>query len=171
MHLDFTYAPLGMAFAALMYVIGNAAWMNHLARRRLWAGWLMWFLSAVLVLLAGGAIENRLAGGAGAWATLTSADNEKHWIIVTLYALMSVPAAASVIFRLDTRWTRIAVTLVALLVFIPLGAQLHDPENSRILFSLGAALAVIGLLWGWSIMLDEEPAPHRKTVPVEEMNA
>ncbi len=164
MHLDFTYAPLGMAFAALMYVLGNALWMNHLARRRLWAGWLLWGASALLVLLAGGAIENRLAGGDGIWQTLSAADGEKHWIIVTLYALMSVPAAASVIFRVDARWTRIAVMLVALLIFIPLGAQLHDPENSHTLFSLGATLAVVGLLWGWSVMLDEDPArlPRRR---------
>ena len=35
MHIEFTNAPWGMAFAALMYLIGNGIWINHLVRHKL----------------------------------------------------------------------------------------------------------------------------------------
>ncbi len=170
MHMDFTYAPLGMGFAALMYLVGNGVWMNRLSRRRIWAGWLIWAATAAGVLLLGAAMENRLAGGEGVWATLTAADGEKHWIILTLYALMSVPAAACVMFRISCGWTRFATLFIAVLVFIPMGAQLQDPDSGHLLESLGITLATVGLIWGWSVLLDVEPEHRRRTVPVEEAN-
>ncbi len=171
MQIDFQLAPWGMIFAALIYVIGNAVWTNHLARQRIWAGWLMWTLAAIFILFAGAAVESRLAGNGDIMSTLSAADGEKHWIIVTLFALLSVPGAASILFRQSVAWTRFAVCATALLVFIPLGAQLHDPEDTRIALSLGITLAVIGLLWLTSSLLDSEPAHKRKTVPLEEADA
>jgi len=170
MHTDFTFAPWGMVFAALMYVIGNGVWTNHLARQKLWLGWLMWATTAVLIIFVGAIIELRLSGGSGVWAKLTSVNIENHWIVATLYALLSIPGAASVLFRQSLDWTRIGVSVTALIVFIPLGAQLHDPETGRLLLSLGITLAICGLLWVWSILLDCEPEHMRKTVPLEEMS-
>jgi len=168
MHTDYTFAPWGMAFAALMFVVGNAVWINHLARQRPWLGWLMWSISAALILLLGAIIELRLGGGAGVWDKLTSVNVENHWIVVTLYALMSIPGAASVLFRQDTGWTRLGVLATALIVFIPLGAQLGDRDNSRLLLSLGITLAICGLIVIWSMLLDCDPAHKRKTVPLAE---
>ncbi len=170
MHTDFTFAPWGMAFAALMYVIGNGVWTNYMARQRPWLGWLMWCVSVALIIFVGAIIELRLAGGSGVWIRLTSVNIENHWIVATLYALLSIPGAASVLFRQSVGWTRLGVLATALIVFIPLGAQLHDSENSRLILSLGLTLAVCGLLWIWSILLDCEPAHQRKTVPLEEMS-
>ncbi|RMH62533.1 MAG: hypothetical protein D6678_01010 [Zetaproteobacteria bacterium] len=170
MHIDFQYAQWGMIFAALIYVIGNATWTNHIARRHRWAGWLMWIVAAVLVLVAGAAVEARLAGGE-TLATLTQADGEKHWIILTLFALLSVPGAACVLFRQSVAWTRFAVSACALLLFIPLGTQINDPNDPRLSLSLGITLAVVGILWMLSMLLDSEPEHRRKTVPVEEADA
>ncbi len=171
MQIDFQIAHWGMIFAALTYVIGNAVWTNHLARQRIWTGWLMWTIAAVLILFAGAAVESRLAGSGDIMATLSAVDGEKHWIIVTLFALLSVPGAASVLFRQSVAWTRFAVIASALLVFIPLGNQLHDPNDSRIALSLGITLAVAGLLWMISSLLDREPVHKRKTIPLEEADA
>jgi len=170
MHTDFTFAPWGMIYAALMYVIGNGIWTNHLARQKPWLGWLMWSVSAILIIFIGAIIELRLAGGSSVLNKLTSVNIENHWIVVTLYALLSIPGAASVLFRQSVDWTRLGVLATALIVFIPLGAQLNDPENNRLLFSLGVTLAICGLLWVWSMMLDCEPVHKRKTVPLEEMS-
>jgi len=171
MHTDFTFAPWGMIFAAFMYVVGNGVWMNQLARRKASLGWLMWAISVLLMLVLGAAIEIRLGGGEGIWTTLTSVNSDNHWIVATLYALISVPAAASVLFRQETSWTRLAVCATALLVFIPLGAQLSDPDNGRMALSMGITIAVAGLMWFWSLLFDVEPEHHRKTVPLEEMDA
>ncbi|HXH73242.1 MAG TPA: hypothetical protein VNI58_10550 [Mariprofundaceae bacterium] len=170
MHIDFEFAPWGMFYAALMYIVGNGIWTNHLVRRKQWLGWLMWSASAILVVLAGAVIELRLSGGSGLWADLSSADLEKYWIIATLYALLSFPGAASIIFRQDIAWTRLAVTAIAMLVFIPLGGQLHDPENNRLALSIGITLATCAIMWFWITLLDCEPEHRRKTVPVEEMS-
>jgi len=94
---------------------------------------------------------------------------ENHWIIATLYMLMSIPGAASVLFHQSLNWTRLATLSTALIVLIPLGTQLHDPNDPRLALSLGITLALCGILWLWSSMLDCEPAHHRKTVPLEEM--
>jgi len=170
MHTDFHLAPWGMFFAALMYIVGNGVWANHLVRQKQWLGWLLWSLSAVLILLAGAAIELRLSGEGSLWSTLTGVDPEKHWIIVTLYSLLSVPAAASIIFRQSVAWTRLAITASAILVFIPLGTQLHNPDDSYFAISLGITLATCSIMWFWITLLDCEPKHQRKTVPVEEMS-
>ncbi len=171
MHIDFTFAPWGMIFAAFMYIVGNGVWQNGLARQRIWLGWLLWVLSAAAILVLGAAIEIRLGGGESIVDQLTSVDIENHWITLTLYALLSVPAAASVLFRQDLAWTRLAVCATALLVFIPLGSQINDPDDSRLAFSLGITLAVVGLMWFWSLLFDVEPEHQRKTIPVEEADA
>jgi len=170
MHIDFSFAPWGMIFAAFMYVVGNGIWMNQLARRNAWLGWLMWLISAIVILILGAAVEVRLAGGEGILNQLSSVAMDNHWIVVTLYALISVPGAASVLFRQETSWTRLAVCATALLIFIPLGSQLSDPDNGRLALSLGITIAVAGLMWFWSLLFDVEPEHQRKTVPVEEMD-
>lgn len=171
MHIDFTFAPWGMVFAAFMYIVGNGVWLNPAARRSVWLGWLFWIISAAAMLVLGAAIELRLGGGEGIMAQLSGVDMENHWIIVTLYALLSVPAAASVMFRQDLNWTRLAVCATAMLIFIPLGSQINDPDDSRLALSLGITLAVVGLMWFWSLFFDVEPEHQRKTVPVEETDA
>lgn len=170
MNIDFTFAPWGMAFAALMLVIGNGAWMNHLARNRAWMGWLLWSSSATLILIIGAAIEQKLGNGAGIWAGLTSVNKENHWIVITLYALISIPGAASVLFRQPVIWTRMAVLTTAVIVLIPLGRQLQDHNDSRLLLSLGITATAVALIWLWSKLLDCEPEHARKTVPLEEMS-
>jgi len=170
MHTDFHLAPWGMFYAAIMYVAGNAIWTNHIVRQRQWLGWLLWLLSAGIVVVAGALIEIRLSGEpAGLWETLTGVAPEKYWIIVSLYALLSFPGAASVIFRQGKTWTQLTVTASAMLIFIPLGHQLHDPDNARLAMSLGITLVTCAIMWMWVALLDSEPQHQRKTVPVEEM--
>lgn len=159
-----------MAYAALMYIVGNGIWANYLVRQRPWAGWLMWSISALLVVVIGAAIQLRLGGGDGIWSIISSTSGESHWIILTLYALLSIPGAASVLFRQSIAWTRFGILAAALLVFIPLGAQLNDPASKHLTLSLGITLAVCGLMWGWSMLLDAEPEHRRKTVPLKEMS-
>jgi len=170
MHIEFTFAPWGMTYAALMYVIGNGVWTNHVVRNKLWLGWVIWFVSALLVIVVGAVIELRLSGNEGIWTLLSSVNIENHWIIATLYALISVPGAASVLFRQSLSWTRLSIISVALIVLIPLGMQLHDPNDPRLFLSLGITLAACGLIWLWSILLDCEPHHQRKTVPLTEMD-
>jgi len=169
MHIEFTFAPWGMTYAALMYVIGNSIWTNHAVRKKPWLGWVIWFTSALLVIITGAILELRLSGkDESIWTLLTSVNFENHWIIVTLYALLSVPGAASVLFRQSLNWTRLSVITVALIVLIPLGMQLHDPNDPKLFLSLGITLAACGLIWLWSVLLDCEPDHHRKTVPLAE---
>lgn len=170
MNTDFTFAPWGMTYAALMYVIGNGVWTNYLVRQKPWAGWLMWSISAALIVIAGAAIQLRLGGGDGVWAIISSTSSESHWIVVTLYALLSIPGAASILFRQSVDWTRFGILATALLVFIPLGAQLNDPASNHLVFSLGITLAVCSLMWVWSLLLDCEPEHKRKTIPIKEMS-
>ncbi|PIW46237.1 MAG: hypothetical protein COW18_10790 [Zetaproteobacteria bacterium CG12_big_fil_rev_8_21_14_0_65_54_13] len=169
MQIDFTFAPWGMAYAALMYVLGNGTWTNHLARRNAWLGWLMWATSALLIIILGAVIGQHLGNKGDLLSILGSMNKENYWIILTLYALMSIPGAASVLFRQSMSWTRLALLATAMIVFIPLGSQLHDPDNARLGISIGMMLAICGLMWIWSIMLDCEPEQHRKTVPLDEM--
>lgn len=148
----------GIAFAGLMYVIGNGVWINHLARRRQWMGWLLWSITALIVIVVGALIDIRLAGDTnGLWSHLTSVDKENHWIVLTLFALMSVPGAASIIFRLDANWTRLALILPAIVVFIPTGMQL----GQGVIAGLGVALAVCALTGGWQVLLDAEPVTKK----------
>lgn len=169
MHIDFTLAPWGMAYAGLMYVLGNGTWTNHLARRNAWLGWLMWSISAAAIIILGAVISHHLGNKADVSTILGSMNKENYWIVLTLYALMSIPGAASVLFHQNLSWTRLGLLATALIVFIPLGAQLHDPNDSRLGISIGMTLAICGLMWVWSVMLDHDPEPHRKTVPVDEM--
>ncbi len=171
MDIDFTFAPWGMAVAAVMFVVGNGVWMNSLARKKALAGWGMWLLSAIIILIIGGIIEQQLDSSTeGVWARLTSVEAENHWIVLTLYALLSIPAAASILFKQPVSWTRLATLTTAIIVLIPLGIQLQDPNDSYMALSLGIAAVACSLLWLWSKLLDCEPEHQRKTVPVEEMD-
>jgi len=155
----FEFAPWGMFFAGVMYVVGNGVWVNHLVRERRWLGWVLWVLSAVGLIFLAAILEVRLdtASDLGVWQRLTSVDLENHWIAFTLFSLMSVPGAASVLLKQSIRWTRVAVVLPALLVFIPLGQQLANPNDSYTVLSLGVALAVSGVMLMWQMVLDSEP--------------
>jgi len=155
----FEFAPWGMFFAGVMYVIGNGVWVNHLVRERRWLGWLLWVLSGIGLLFLAAMFEMRLdtASDLGVWQRLTSVDSENHWIALTLFALMSVPGATCVLLKQDIRWTRLALVLPALLIFIPLGQQLANPNDSYTALSLGVALAVVGIMLIWQMMLDSEP--------------
>jgi len=170
MHIEFAFAPWGMAYAALMYVVGNGVWTNHAVRNKPWLGWLVWWVSALLIIVIGAILELRLSGNEGVWSLLTSVNFENHWIVVTLYALISVPGAASVLFRQSVGWTRLSVIAIGLIVLIPLGMQLHDPNDPRLFLSMGITLAACGLIWLWSVLLDCEPGHQRKTVPLAEMD-
>jgi len=170
MNIDFTLAPWGMAAAAFMFVIGNGVWMNHLVRKNAWMGWLLWTLSAIFILVIGAVIEQRLGNSAGIWTILSSVNVENHWIIVTLYALLSIPGAASVLFRQSASWTQLGVLGTGLIVFIPMGSQLQDANDDRMMLSMGITLAAGGLIWLWSTLLDCDPEHKRKTVPLEEMS-
>lgn len=171
MQIDFSIAPWGMTFAALMYVLGNGAWTNHIVRHKPWLGWVVWGASSIVIIVAAAAIELRLSGQSGIWSRLTSVNFENHWIVLTLYALISVPGAASVLFRQSVNWTRLAVLAIGLILFIPVGSQLHDPNDPRLFLSLGMTLASCGLIWLWSVLLDCEPVHQRKTVPLAQADA
>jgi len=162
--VQFELAPWGMFFAGLMYVIGNGVWVNHLVRQRRWLGWLLWILSGVALVLLAALFENRLdtASNMGIWQRLTSVDPENHWIALTLFALMSVPGAVSVMLKQSVRWTRLALIAPALLVFIPLGQQLMNPNDSYTALSVGVALAVCAVMLLWQMMLDCDPVDEKK---------
>ncbi len=161
--INFEYAPWGMYVAAIMYVLGNGVWMNHAVRQRRWLGWLLWLLLAALILLVAGAMDMRMQGTQGGLMNhLLAHDPENHWIVLTLFALMSVPAAACVMLRQSLQWTRLAVIAPALLIFLSMGQQLGNPQNDYLLISIGVTLAVCASLWMWQQALDVEPEPLRK---------
>ena len=167
--VQFELAPWGMFFAGLMYVVGNGVWVNHLVRQRRWLGWLLWSLSAVGLLFLAAMFETHLdtESGMGIWQRLTSVDPENHWIAVTLYALISVPGAGAVLLKQDVRWTRLAIIAPALLIFIPLGQQLMNPNDNYTALSLGVAMAVSAMMLVWQMLLDCEPdAVQEKTTAV-----
>jgi len=169
MNIDFSLAPWGMGFAAMMFLVGNGAWTNHIVRHKPWMGWVIWGLTVPVIIVIAALIELRLSGSeGGVWNLLTSVNIENHWIVATLYALISIPGAASVLFHQNVSWTRLATLSTALIVLIPLGTQLHDPNDPRLALSIGITLALCGIMSLWSIMLDCDPAHHRKTVPLEE---
>jgi hypothetical protein len=164
MQIDFNLVPWGMFFAGLMYVVGNGVWVNHLVRERRWLGWLLWVLAAVGVVLLAALFETRLDtnSGAGVWQRLTSVDPENHWIAVTLFALLSVPGAASVMLKQGVQWTRLALLAPALLVFLPVGSQIGNPKDGYLALSIGLTLAVCGILVVWQMLLDREPAEAKE---------
>jgi len=152
----------GIGFAGMMYVIGNGVWTNHLARQKAWMGWLMWVVAAILIIIVGAFVDIRLSGSqSGLWTQLTSVDKENHWIALTLFALMSVPGAASVILKQASTWTRLALILPAIIVFIPVGMQLGAGANS-IAAGLGLALIVSALMFVWQFMLDTPPEEKQR---------
>lgn len=153
----------GIAYASMMYVIGNGAWVNHLARKKPWLGWLMWLAAGLLVIVFGALIEVRISGTtSGIWQQLTSVDKENHWIVLVLFALMSVPGAASVILKQEANWTRIALIIPAIVVFIPVGMQLGTPSGNNIAAGLGLALVVCAMLLIWQFMLDRDESPQQE---------
>lgn len=151
----------GIAYASMMYVIGNGVWVNHLARRKQWLGWLMWFTAAALIIVFGALVEIRLAGSeSGVWQQLTSVNKENYWIVLTLFALMSVPGAASVILKQEASWTRMALVIPAIVVFIPVGMQLGN-GGSNIIAGLGLGLIVCAMLLIWQFMLDRDESSEQ----------
>jgi len=156
------YIAWGIAYASMMYVIGNGVWVNHLARKKQRLGWLMWFIAGVLIIVCGALIETRLSTSeSGIWQHLTSVDKENHWIVFILFALMSVPGAASVILKQTTHWTRMALIIPAIVVFIPVGMQLGG-GNSNLMAGLGLALLVCAMLLIWQFMLDRDESPEQE---------
>lgn len=159
--VDFGNAVWGVFFAALLYVLGNGVWVNHLVRERTWLGWVFWSLTGGVLLVVAALFESRLdqASGLGAMERLSAVDPENHWIALGLFALLSVPGAASVLMRQSVRWTRITLLLPAILLFIPVGRQLANPDDSYLVLSFGATALVCALLYIWQMLLDSEP--HR----------
>jgi len=152
----------GIGFASMMYVVGNGVWTNHLARQKQWLGWLMWLAAAIATILVGALIDIRLSGTQNTlWQYLSSVDKENHWIQLTLFALMSVPGAASVILKQASTWTRMALILPAIVVFIPVGMQIGTGASS-FAAGLGLALTVSALMFAWHFMLDNPPAERER---------
>ncbi|MDX8392515.1 MAG: hypothetical protein R8K53_08135 [Mariprofundaceae bacterium] len=151
----------GIGFAGMMYIIGNGVWINHMARQKIWKGWLMWVIASLVVIVGGAFIETRFAGATTSmWQQITGVDKENHWIALTLFALMSTPGGASVIFRLSAVWTRIALIIPAVVVFIPAGMQLGNGNN--IVAGFGLTLAICALLTVWQKVMDIEPLKKQK---------
>jgi len=164
MPVQFDYAVWGVFFAALLYVLGNGVWVNHLVREKNWLGWVLWSALGAVLLVVAALFEVRLdqAGTVRAMERLSAVDPENHWIALGLLALMSVPGAASVLLKQSVRWTRITLLLPAILLFIPVGRQLANPENDYLLLSLGVTAAVCGTLYLWQMLLDCEPEQVHK---------
>jgi hypothetical protein len=164
MEMDFQYAPWGMFFAAIMYVVGNGVWINHLARKRLWIGWLLWLGTGLLFLVAGAAVEVHLGTDSiGVWQQLRSVDPTNHWIVMTFYALLSFPGAASVLLRQSMAWTRLSIMAPAIIVMLPIGQEMANPGDSYLALSIGITLATCAILWIWQSLLDCEPTPKLRT--------
>jgi len=164
MEVQSQHMAWGIAYAGMMYVIGNGAWINHLARKKQWLGWLMWLAAGVLVIVFGALIEVRLSGSeSGVWQRLTSVSKENYWIVMLLFALMSVPGATSVILKQAANWTRIALIIPAIVIFIPVGMQLGAPSGNNIAAGLGLALIVCAMLLIWQFMLDKDGISQQKT--------
>lgn len=162
MEVQSQHMAWGIAYASMMYVIGNGVWVNHMARKKQWLGWLMWLAAGMLIIVCGALIEIRLSGSAsGVWQRLGSVDKDNYWIVFILFALMSVPGAASVIFKQPANWTRIALVIPAIVVFIPVGMQLGGSSN--VMAGLGLALIVCVILLIWQVMLDGHEPLQRKT--------
>ncbi|HKJ61653.1 MAG TPA: hypothetical protein VKA94_06610 [Hyphomicrobiales bacterium] len=163
--VQFDNAVWGVFFAALLYVLGNGVWVNHLVRERTWLGWVLWSVLGGTLLLVVALFESRLdqASGMGAMERLGSVAPENHWIAIGLFALMSVPGAASVLMKQSIRWTRITLLLPAILLFIPVGRQLANPDDNYLLLSLGSTLAICAVLYIWQLLLDSEPQGHVKS--------
>jgi len=165
MPVQFDYAVWGVFFAALLYVLGNGVWVNHLVREKNWLGWALWSVLGAVLLVVAALFEARLdqTGNMGAVERLTSVDPENHWIALGLFALMSVPGAASVLLKQSVRWTRVTLLLPAILLFIPIGKQLGNPDDNYLLLSVGTTLVVCTVLFLWQMLLDCEPEQALKS--------
>jgi hypothetical protein len=164
MEISFQYAPWGMFFAAMMYVVGNGVWINHLARKRKWIGWLLWITTGLLFLVAGAAAEAHLnSDSTGIWNQLSSVDPQNHFIVMTLYALLSFPGAASVLLGQSMAWTRFTILAPAVIVMLPIGQEMANPGNNYLSLSIGITLATCCILWVWQWLLDCEPTPKLRT--------
>lgn len=167
--VQFDFAIWGVFFAALLYVLGNGVWVNHLVRERTWLGWALWSVLGVVLLIVAAVFEARLdQSGTGVMEKLTSVNVENHWIALGLFALLSVPGAASVLLKQSVRWTRITLLLPAILLFMPIGKQLANPNDTYLLLSLGATAAVCGTLLLWQMLLDCEPEQAVHSEPATE---
>lgn len=157
--VQFDYAVWGVFFAALLYVLGNGVWVNHLVRERNWLGWVLWATLGSGLLFIAALFETRLdqVAGMGVLERLASVDPENHWIAMGLFALISVPGAASVLLKQSVEWTRVILLLPAILIFIPVGRQLGNPDDSYFLLSMGTTLVVCAVLFLWQMLLDCEP--------------
>lgn len=163
MDINLQQALWGLIAAGIMYVIGNGVWVNHLARRKTWIGWLLWLFAAAAIIIMGSIFEARLDGeSTGIFQRLVTHPNgvhvdlENHWIVLLLFALMSVPGAASVMFKQSMEWTRMALVLPAFVVFIPAGMAITNPDGNKIISGIGAGLAVAGFMLVWQMLLDRE---------------
>jgi len=156
--IHFELAPWGIFFAALMYVLGNGVWVNHAVRRRRWIGWLLWSVIGALLLVIAALFDSRVdATGISIMDRLTTVDPENHWIALTLFALLSVPGAACVMLKQSVAWTRLALVAPAILIFLPLGQQLANPNNDYLMLSIGVTFAVCGTIVLWQHLLDHGP--------------
>jgi len=164
MDLNYNHAFWGILFAGIFYVVGNAAWVNKWARESRFIAILLWSVLGFMILLFAASFDMRLDPNLqmGIWERMTTVDGENHWIAVTLYALLSTPGIAANLFRLELRMTRLALVLTGILVFIPMGKQLEHPEGSLILVSIGATVAVLGILLLFQMLLDVEPERKKK---------
>jgi hypothetical protein len=164
MDLNYNDAYWGFLFAGLFYVLGNAAWVNQWARKSRFIATIIWAAMGVSVLVFAASFDMRLDPNlqSSIWDRLSSVDGENHWIALTLYALLSTPGIAANLFSLELRMTRLALILPGILVFIPMGKQLEHPEGSLILVSIGATVAVVGILLLFQMLLDVEPEKKKK---------
>ncbi len=159
MDLNYNHAFWGILFAGIFYVVGNAAWVNQWARKSRFVAILIWAALGALILVFAASFDMRLDPNlqGAVLDRITSVDGENHWIALTLYALLSTPGIAANLFGLDLRMTRLSLVASGLLVFIPIGKQLEHPDGSLILVSIGASVAIIGILLLFQMLLDAEP--------------
>ncbi|MDX8387381.1 MAG: hypothetical protein R8M46_02460 [Ghiorsea sp.] len=164
MDMNYNHAFWGVLFAGIFYVVGNAAWVNQWARQNRFIGTLIWAALGVVILIFAAIFDMRLdpSLNGAVLDRMNTVDGENHWIALTLYALLSTPGIAANLFGLELRMTRLALIVPALLVFIPMGKQLEHPEGALLLFSVGAAAAVIAILLFIEILLDAEPVKKSK---------
>lgn len=166
MDINFNHAFWGVLFAGIFYVVGNAAWVNQWARQSRMLATFVWAVLGVGILMFAAMFDMRLdpSLNAAVLDRMSSVDGENHWIALTLYALLSTPGIAANLFSLELRMTRLALIVPALVVFIPMGKQLKYPENDLLWFSIGSAVAVIGLVVVIQMLLDAEPIKKGKKV-------
>jgi len=164
MDLNYNHAFWGVLFAGIFYVAGNASWVNQWARHRRFVGVVIWAIFGTAILVFAAMFDMRLDPNLNmpVFERIDTVDGENHWIALTLYALLSTPGIAANLFGLELRMTRLALIVPALFIFIPMGKQLEHPEGNLLLFSMGSAVAVIGVLLLFQMLLDAEPVKKSK---------